>query len=229
MANPLSGPALPAASGKTDSLVILSHGYGSDGNDLIGLAPYWQKILPNTAFVAPNAPEPCPGNPLGYQWFPISRLDPHEIARGIEGAAPVLAGFIAEQLAKHALDATRLVLVGFSQGTMMSLHVGLRLGRPLAGILGYSGMMAAPPPAALPDAPPVMMVHGDSDDMLPQAQMHQAVRMLGQAGISAQWHVSHGVGHGIDPEGLEIGGRFVRAALDGQLKGAGAGCPWPGR
>lgn len=222
MAKPLSGPVLPAASGKTDSLVILSHGYGSDGNDLIGLAPYWQKRLPQTAFVAPHAPEPCPGSPNGYQWFPISRLDPHEITRGVDQAAPVLAGFIAEALAKFQVPPSRLVLVGFSQGTMMSLHVGLRLAVPPAAILGFSGMMAAPPPADLVSAPPVMMVHGDADDMLPPAQMHQAVRQLGMAGVSVQWHVSHGVGHGIDPEGLEIGGRFVRDALDGRLRGAGA-------
>lgn len=222
MPKPLSGPVMPAASGKTDSLVILSHGYGSDGNDLIGLASYWQKILPNTGFVAPNAPEPCPGSPNGYQWFPISRLDPHEIARGVEAAAPVLADFIAGALRKFGVPPSRLVLAGFSQGTMMSLQVGLRLAVPPAAILGFSGMLAAPPPADISSPPPVMMVHGDADDMLPVAQMFQAVHLLGMAGISAQWHVSHGVGHGIDPEGLEIGGRFVRAALDGQLKGAGA-------
>lgn len=225
MAKPLSGPVMPAASGKTDSLVILSHGYGSDGNDLIGLAPYWQKILPNTGFVAPNAPEACPGSPNGYQWFPISRLDPHAIAHGVETAAPVLAGFIAEALHKFAVPPSRLVLVGFSQGTMMSLHVGLRLAVPPAAILGFSGMIAAPPPLELVSPPPVMMVHGDADDMLPPSQMHLAVRLMGMAGISAQWHVSHGVGHGIDPEGLEIGGRFVRAALQGELTGAGASCP----
>ncbi|MBI1260573.1 MAG: prolyl oligopeptidase family serine peptidase [Rhizobiales bacterium] len=224
MTKPLSGPMASSASGKTDSLVILCHGYGSDGQDLMGLVPHWQKRLPNIAFAAPNGPERCPGSPTGYQWFALTRLAPEEIARGVEMAAPALDQYIETQLDRLKLDASRLVLVGFSQGTMMSLHVGLRRAGAPAGILGFSGLMASPPPADLMSPPPVMMIHGDADDMLPVSQMHLAVRELGEAGVSVQWHVSPGVGHGIDPEGLGTGGRFVQAALSGRLRGAGKSC-----
>lgn len=224
MSKPLSGPAAPSVSGVTDSLVILCHGYGSDGQDLMGLVPHWQKRLPNTAFVAPNGPERCPGSPTGYQWFALTRLAPDEIAKGVESAAPLLDAYIGAQLDRLKLDASRLVLVGFSQGTMMSLHVGLRRTAPPAGILGFSGLMASPPPPDMTAPPPVMMIHGDADDMLPVSQMHLAVRELGEASVSVQWHVSPGVGHGIDPEGLEAGGLFVQAALAGRLRGAGESC-----
>jgi len=121
----LSGPRLPPARGAATHLVVLCHGYGADGNDLIGLAPHWQRLLPTVAFAAPNAPQRCPGSP-GYQWFPISRLDPDEVARGVESAAPALEAFLDAELARLALTADRLALVGFSQGTMLSLQVGLR-------------------------------------------------------------------------------------------------------
>src|SRR5215472_16709374 len=121
----LSGPRLPPARGKATHLVVLVHGYGADGNDLIGLAPHWQRMLPTVAFVAPNAPEPCAGAPMGYQWFPISRLDPHEMRRGVESAAESLNAFLDSELKRLELANDRLALVGFSQGTMMSLHVGL--------------------------------------------------------------------------------------------------------
>jgi phospholipase/carboxylesterase len=217
----ISGPSIPAASGTARQLVILCHGYGADGNDLIGLAPYWQKLLPDAAFVSPNAPERCDAG-FGYQWFPISRLDPAELMRGVEGAAPILNGFIDEQLAQHGLDESRLALVGFSQGTIMSLHVGLRRAKAPAAIIGYSGAMAGPErlKAEIKVRPPVLMVHGDADEMLPVSRMHEAVRALADAEVAVQWHVSHGVGHGIDPEGLEIGGRFLRDAFAGVFAAA---------
>ncbi|MDR3498010.1 MAG: prolyl oligopeptidase family serine peptidase [Parvibaculum sp.] len=220
----ISGPSIPAASGTARQLVILCHGYGADGNDLIGLAPHWQRLLPDAAFIAPNAPERCDAG-FGYQWFPISRLDPAELMRGVESAAPVLNGFIDEQLRLHGLDASRLALVGFSQGTIMSLHVGLRRAVAPAAIVGYSGALAGPDrlKGEIKVRPPVLMVHGDADEMLPVSRMHEAVRALGDAGVAVQWHVSHDVGHGIDPAGLEIGGRFLRdafAAVPGVAAGA---------
>src|SRR5580700_10101700 len=142
----LSGPRLPSQRGSATHLVVLLHGYGADGNDLIGLAPHWQRLLPTAAFVAPNAPEPCAGSPSGYQWFPISRLDPADMRRGVESAAESLETFIAAELARLELPPERLALVGFSQGTMMSLHVGLRRAVKPAVIVGYSGMLAGEPP-----------------------------------------------------------------------------------
>ncbi|HEX7776007.1 MAG TPA: dienelactone hydrolase family protein [Parvibaculum sp.] len=217
----ISGPSVPAASGTARQLVILCHGYGADGNDLIGLAPYWQKLLPDAAFVSPHAPQRCDAG-FGYQWFPISRLDPAELMRGVESAAPILNEFIDEQLALHGLDESRLALVGFSQGTIMSLHVGLRRAKAPAAIIGYSGAMAGPDrlKAEIKVRPPVLMVHGDADEVLPVSRMHEAVRALAEADVAVQWHVSPGVGHGIDPEGLEIGGRFLRDAFAGVLAAA---------
>lgn len=219
----LTGPSVPAASGRTEQLVILAHGYGADGNDLISLAPYWQRLLPNASFVAPNAPERCDVG-FGYQWFPISRLDPAEILRGILAAAPVFDRFIDEELARHGLDETKLALVGFSQGTMMSLHVGLRRKRAPAAIVGYSGALAGAERLAdeIACRPPVLLVHGDMDDMLPVSRMHHAAEALGAAGLSVRWHVSRGLGHGIDPEGLELGGQFLMDAFAGSLTAAGA-------
>lgn len=216
----ISGPSIPAASGKTRQLVILAHGYGADGNDLIGLAPHWQALMPDATFVAPNAPERCDAG-FGYQWFAISRLDPAELLRGVRSAAPILDDFIDEQLAAHGLDESNLALVGFSQGTIMSLHVGLRRARLLAAIVGYSGALAAPEllKTELVSRPPVLMVHGDADEMLPVSRMHDAVRALGGAGIRTASHVSPGLGHGIDPVGLDLGGRFLRDAFSGVFAG----------
>jgi phospholipase/carboxylesterase len=217
----LTGPKVAAASGKTKQLVILCHGYGSDGNDLIALAPFWQQILPDADFIAPNAPQRCDGNPMGYQWFPISRLDPAEIAAGVSGAAPVLEAFISTQLAERGLDASQLALVGFSQGTMMALHVGLRMAAPPACIAGFSGALAMPErlPQEIRSRPPVLMVHGEVDDMLPVTRMYMAVQALGAADVPVQWHVSPGLGHSIDQTGLELGGRFIADAFAGRLAG----------
>tara|TARA_R110002110_G_scaffold18688_5_gene78326 strand:+ start:16695 stop:17369 length:675 start_codon:yes stop_codon:yes gene_type:complete len=215
----LTGPEVAAASGTAKQLVILCHGYGSDGNDLIALAPYWQPLLPDADFVAPNAPERCDGNPMGYQWFPIGRLDPAEIARGVGAAAPQLDRFIDEQLESRGLTDTQLALVGFSQGTMMALHAGLRRSRAPACIVGYSGALAVPEQLAdeIACRPPILMVHGDADDMLPVSRMYEAVQALGEAGLSVQWHVSPGVGHSIDQTGLELGGRFISDAFAGKF------------
>jgi phospholipase/carboxylesterase len=219
MVTKLTGPSVAAASGAARQLVVLCHGYGSDGNDLIGLAPYWQRLLPDAAFIAPNAPERCDGNPMGYQWFPITRLDPGEIMRGVDYASPSLDAFIDEQLALRGLDESCLALVGFSQGTMMSLHVGLRRSRAPACIVGYSGALAGPErlKAEIRALPPVLMVHGAADDMLPVSRMHEAVQALGEAGLAVQWHVSPGLGHSIDEAGLGLGGRFIADGFAGRL------------
>jgi phospholipase/carboxylesterase len=228
----LSGPRLPPLRGQATHLVVLCHGYGADGNDLIGLAPHWQRALPTVAFVAPNAPQPCAGAPSGYQWFPISRADPAEMLRGVESAAEILNAFLDSELARLNLPPDRLALVGFSQGTMMSLHVGLsRAAKPLA-IVGYSGMLAgaASPKALGADAPPILLVHGDADPMIPAEAMFISAMALGKAGGQVQWHLSQGVGHGIDPVGLALGGDFLTMALRGQLRRtvAEVSCPVEG-
>jgi phospholipase/carboxylesterase len=226
----LNGPRLPAASGKADRLVIFCHGYGADGNDLIGLGKHWQRLLPTAAFVSPHAPERCQMSPMGYQWFGITRMSPEEMLRGVERAAPVLNAFIDAELARLDLDASRLAFVGFSQGTMMSLHVGLRRAKPPAAIVGFSGALpgAERLPQEIDGRPPVLLVHGDADDMIPVQALHMAVSGLGAAGVAVRWHVSRGVGHGIAPDGLDLAGQFLTDAFAGKLKADGAPVRAPG-
>src|SRR5215472_1628831 len=141
----LSGPVRkPAAGGAPRQLVILLHGLGADGNDLIGLAPYWAPLLPEAEFVSPNAPFPCDMASYGYQWFSAQDRSPAAVLAGVRAAAPMLDAFIDEALAERRLSDNDMALVGFSQGTMMSLFVGLRRSHAAAGILGYSGRLLAP-------------------------------------------------------------------------------------
>src|ERR1700748_67423 len=152
----LSGPRLPPTKGAATQLVVLLHGYGADGDDLIGLAPHWQKLLPGAAFVAPHAPDRVPGAPSGFQWFPIARLDPHEVKNGVAMDAPRIGEFLDAELAAVDLPPERLVLAGFSQGAMLALHLGLRRGA--AAIVGFSGLLADPPPAEGPKVP-ILLTH----------------------------------------------------------------------
>jgi phospholipase/carboxylesterase len=221
MGRALTGPRLPPLRGRATHLVVLCHGYGADGNDLIGLAPHWQRLLPTVAFAAPNAPEPCAGSPSGYQWFPISRLDPADMLRGVESASESLENFLAAELARLELPPERLALVGFSQGTMMSLHVGLR--RRPAAIVGFSGLLAGGETTATlgTDAPPVLLVHGDQDPMIPVSALFASATALGRAGACVQWHISSGIGHSIDQDGLALGGEFLTMAFQGRLTRSG--------
>ncbi len=171
--------------------------------------------MPTATFVAPNAPEPCAAGP-GYQWFPISRLDPREMQKGVESAAAVLDAFLDAELGRANLGEDRLALVGFSQGTMMSLHVGLK--RRLAAIVGYSGLLAAPPVQDLTSAPPVLLVHGDSDPMIPPEFLFASAASLAHAGVAVRWHVSPDTPHAIDGSGLALGGQFLSDGFRGRLK-----------
>jgi phospholipase/carboxylesterase len=217
---PLSGPSLPPVQGPATHLVVLVHGYGADGQDLIGLASHWQDLLPTTAFAAPNAPARVPGSP-GYQWFPISRIDPHEMRKGTDVAGPLLEEYLNTELAGLGLGPERLALVGFSQGTMMSLHVGLRRKVPPAAIVGFSGLLAGAPPVPDGDIPPILLTHGDSDTVIPPQAMFLAATQLGLAGACVQWHLARGMGHGIDPDGLALAGQFLGLAFRGLLKNTG--------
>jgi phospholipase/carboxylesterase len=213
----IDGPRMPpAAGGKPNALVILCHGYGSNGEDLIGLAPYWARALPNAQFVSPNAPEPLPGMPGAYQWWDLMRGG--DRAAGAARAGDVLNRFIDQELARYQLDDSRCALAGFSQGTMMALHVGLRRQKQLAGIIGFSGTLIAPD--ALKDEmrskPPVMLIHGDQDDRIPVTASLSAADALCAAGHAAQWHISYGIGHSIAPDGLDLGAAFLKRAFKKQ-------------
>jgi phospholipase/carboxylesterase len=217
---PLSGQRLPPAKGRATELVVLLHGYGADGNDLIGLAPHWQPLLPGAAFVAPHAPDRVPGAPSGFQWFPISRIDPHEMRDGVAAAAPRIEEFLDAELARLGLPPERLVLAGFSHGAMLALHLGLRRAIPPAAIIGFSGLLASPPPADRP-RPPVLLTHGDADTVIPVSAMFAAAGTLGAAGVPVQWHLAPGMSHGIDADGLALAGTFLALAFAGRLKTSG--------
>src|SRR6266550_2756031 len=198
---PLTGPSRPPLSGgKPRRLVILLHGLGADGNDLIGLQQYWGPVVPDAEFISPNAPFPCDMAPYGYQWFSVQDRSPETVLAGVRAAAPLLDGFIDEELQKRGFDESDTALVGFSQGTMMALYVGLRRAKPLAGILGYSGRLI----------PPVLLVHGTDDPMVPFDSLAHAETALQGAGVSVETLACVGVEHSIDPEGLQRGGVFLR-------------------
>lgn len=215
----IDGPRLPpSAGGAARQLVILAHGYGSNGDDLIGLAPHWARQLPHAAFVSPNAPEPVPGYPGGRQWFPLTRLDPAELANGVRRAAPALEAFVAAELARHALPASACALVGFSQGTMMSLAVGLApRPEPLAAVVGFSGALVSPPAQGV--GAPVLLIHGDADEVVPLDALLAAFTMLGAAGGRARFSIRPNLGHSIDEAGLALGGAFLADAFAGHFSG----------
>jgi phospholipase/carboxylesterase len=216
MAAEIDGPRLPPLSGSARQLVVFLHGYGADGNDLIDIGRAWQSLLPQAAFVSPHAPEPCGQAPVGRQWFPLTFRDPNERWIGVNKAAPVLERFLEAELTRYGLPGSALALVGFSQGTMMALHVGLRRTVPPLGIVGYSGLLVLPEDGDLATIsgtikaqPPVLLVHGDSDDLIPPQALFQSTQGLAALGLPVQWHLSAGVGHGIDAEGLRHGGEFL--------------------
>jgi phospholipase/carboxylesterase len=220
MAAELDGPRLAPRSGAARQLVVFLHGYGADGNDLINIGQAWQGLMPQAAFVSPHAPEPCGMAPVGRQWFPLTFRDPNERWVGVNAAAPILNRFLDNELQRHKLPASALALVGFSQGTMMALHVGLRRAAPPAAIVGYSGLLVLPPNAE-PSAvakditarPPVLLIHGDRDDLIPVQALTHATQGLAALGVPVEWHISHGIGHGIDGEGLRQGGEFLARQL----------------
>ncbi|HEY7766443.1 MAG TPA: prolyl oligopeptidase family serine peptidase [Aestuariivirgaceae bacterium] len=211
----LDGPRLPAAGGAARQLVVFLHGYGADGNDLIGLGREWAKVLPHAAFVSPHAPEPCGMAPMGRQWFNLTFRDAGEMVRGVKHAAPALNAFLDAELKRHNLPSRALALVGFSQGTMLALGVGLTRNPPPTAIVGYSGALASV--EALPknpaEAPAILLVHGDMDEVIPLDAMMIAREQLARAGLPVEWHVAQGFGHGIDAEGLHLGGAFLKQAF----------------
>ena len=210
----LDGPRLAPASGRATALVVLLHGYGANGDDLIALAHGWRSRLPDAAFVAPNAPEAIPGMLGALQWFALTLQDPSEYWRGVVAAAPGLDRFIAQELARLGVAAGRLALVGFSQGSMLALHVALRRAVAPAAVVAYSGLLAGPERLGeIKTRPPVLLVHGEADDLIPVEALHLAREQLAGAGLAVEWHVRPGLAHGIDAAGERLGGGFIAQAF----------------
>jgi phospholipase/carboxylesterase len=213
----LSGPIhKPSSGGAPRRLVILLHGLGADGNDLIGLAPVWAPLLPDAEFVSPNAPFPCDMAPYGYQWFSVQDRSPEAMLAGVRAAAPMLDAFIDDALSARGLAEKDLALVGFSQGAMMSLYVGLRRLHPVAGIVGFSGRLigADALAAEIRGKPPVLLVHGDADAVVPFQSLAHGEAALAAHGVPVETLARPGLGHGIDEEGLRAAARFLKEVLE---------------
>jgi phospholipase/carboxylesterase len=216
MTIPLDGPRRkPASGGRATSLIVLLHGLGADGDDLIELAGPFGQMLPDAAFVAPNAPERCDMAAFGHQWFSVQDRTPANAAAGADRAAPPLLGFIEAELAARGLDVSRLALVGFSQGSMMALHVGLRMDPAPAAIVGFSGMLVAPERLAAErrGKPPVLLVHGTADEVVPFTMMGLAAAALHKAGVEPETLACPGLGHGIDEPGMIAAATFLERHL----------------
>ena len=208
----LQGPELAPKSGVTKRLVIFLHGLGSDGNDLIGLAPLMRDALPDTHFISPNAPFPCDMAPYGHQWFSLQDRAQSVMLAGVKEVAPIVDAFIDAQRDRFKLADADVALVGFSQGTMTSLYVGPRRAKPLAGIVGFSGAMIGADGLhnEIRSKPPVCLIHGEEDMVVPFAAMEHASQTLKAEGVEIESHARPYLPHSIDPEGLEIATKFLR-------------------
>lgn len=209
-----------ARSGRARSLVVFVHGYGANGADLLGLAEPLAPHLPHTVFVAPDAPEPCLGNPFGFQWFPVPWLDgssPEAAAEGLARSSVDLNAFLDARLADEGLADQAMALVGFSQGSMMSLHIAPRRARAVAAVVAFSGRLLVPETleAETLVRPPVLLLHGDQDPVVPFEDMALAGDALVGAGFETYGHVMEDAGHSISPDGLSAALGFLKARLPG--------------
>lgn len=215
----LGGPGLlPADGAPARQLVVLLHGYGADGTDLIDLGRFWQALLPSAAFLAPHAPEPLPFEGFGgRQWFALDERTPAEYRIGAEAAQPVLDRFLDDALAEFGLSGSALALFGFSQGAMMAFQCGLRRKVPPAAILAYSGLLpGADRLDGVQRESPVLIVHGEDDVVVASYHASAANDALSASGIETALHALPGLGHSIDDRGVALGGRFLQKAFAGQ-------------
>jgi len=217
----LDGPRWgPASKGAPTSVVFLLHGVGADGNDLIDLAPQWSQAVPDALFVAPHAPFPYEGAPFGRQWFDLGDRTPARMEAGLRAVAPALDATIARECAAAGLPESHVMLMGFSQGAMTALFCGLRRATPPATILAFSGLLLSPETlgAEMRGRPPVLLVHGEADQVVPAAGSHRAERDLRDAGVPVEAVYSPRLAHGIDDAGLAAGALFLQRAAAGLEK-----------
>jgi len=206
----------PRSGDKPRQMVMLLHGLGANGMDLIGLAQYWESILPDAVFVSPDAPFPCDMAPVGHQWFSLQEWTPESILKGVEAVAPTLNEYIDKMLQHYDIEEENMVLGGFSQGTMMSLYTGIRRSKKIAGILGYSGALIGEDKLGSADIqkPPVHLIHGEADPVVPIEAYHHAKSALDQNGFQVSGYTQPGLQHGIDERGIQSGGAFLKECLE---------------
>jgi len=210
----LDGPRFGPREGKAAQLVVLCHGVGADGHDLIDLAPHWATTLPHAAFAAPDAPEVYDMAGVGRQWFSLADRTPARIAAGVAVAATALSAFVDAELARLGLPEDAYALMGFSQGAMTALYTGLRRKVPPRAILAFSGALLAPEGlAGLTTRPPVLLVHGEADEVVPVARSRAAEQALREAGYAVESLYPPRLGHGIDEAGLSLGSLFLQRAF----------------
>ncbi|MBX7147280.1 MAG: dienelactone hydrolase family protein [Alphaproteobacteria bacterium] len=211
MENVLLGPKWEPQE-KINQLVIFLHGYGANGNDLIDISNQWKDLLPNTAFISPDAPFLCEVNGMGRQWFGLESFDNDRLFAGAKTAAPILDQFIQQQIDHYKIKQEKIALVGFSQGAMMALHVGLRQDNMLGGIIGYSGALlgSAHLEQEIKSSPPILLVHGKLDSVVPYDSLTYAEKKLSALGLKVEILTCPFLAHGIDYEGIKKGGEFLR-------------------
>lgn len=216
----ISGPVLPPRSGGAPrQLVVLLHGYGADGEDLIGLGEPLGEALPDALFAAPNAPARCAQNPFGFEWYPLDFGDMQESVRiGTPTARAAIVEYVEDLWARTGLGPADTFLVGFSQGAMMALHVGLTLRQPVLGIVSFSGALVPPDDFAMAPKPPICLIHGELDQVVDPARTREAAEVLSARGYAVSVHFSRGLAHGISPDGLT----FATAFMTGRLVAATA-------
>ena len=196
------------------SIMVLCHGYGANGQDLIGLAPHFLETFPDLLVLSPDAPEPCPGIAGGRQWFPLTDLSAAELIRGTAQATPGLIDYLHTVLATHQRPWSDLILLGFSQGTMVALSALLNLPQPPRCVIGFSGALAGQAPKAVSAMrPPVLLIHGTDDTLVPEEASKRAQTQLASLGYPVEYHPRPGLGHAIDPKGLKIALNFLAECL----------------
>ncbi|MBY0407788.1 MAG: dienelactone hydrolase family protein [Rickettsiales bacterium] len=205
----------PASGGAPKQLAILLHGWGADGPNLIDLADMFAPVLPDALFVAPNAPYRCEANPYGYQWFSLMDRQPQHMLAGARNAADILNHFIDHALHDLGLDNSKLILIGFSQGTMTALHVAMRREPAIGAVVGFSGAMVGAEvlAAEIKAKPPVCLIHGEADDVVPFASMKLASEALLAQGVNVETHPRPFLGHSIDMDGLKAASNFLKKTI----------------
>jgi len=217
----LEGPSHPPANGGAPgSLIVLLHGLGADGNDLLGLAPLLSPLVPDALFLSPNAPYPCDMAPIGRQWFSLQDRDPQKMIQEVESSAPILDQYLTQKLAENNLTDDRMMLLGFSQGTMMALQVALRRPTPCAGVVGFSGLVVAKPDMAaeITAHPPVLLIHGQDDEVISFEALDAAMAVLKSLNVPVHGEGRPDLGHGIDERGIQLAAAFIHDRLGGEKR-----------